>query len=149
VAGIYAHYVLHTFITFDLEAPTPGEWQASWTVAGRDGHPWWVAEDGGEVVGFLSTGPFRSRAAYRPTIETTIYLAPHACGRGLGRALYETALPRLAELGFHRATAGIALPNPASVALHERMGFELVGVFDEVGHKLGSWRDVGWWRCRL
>ncbi|HEX2015828.1 MAG TPA: GNAT family N-acetyltransferase [Solirubrobacteraceae bacterium] len=149
VGEIYAHYVRHTFVTFDLEPPTPGDWRASWRAAQRDRHPWWVAEAGNEVLGFLSTSAFRPKAAYRPTVETTIYLAPEAAGQGLGTALYEVGLPRLTELGFHRATAGIALPNPASVALHERMGFTLVGVFDEVGHKLGGWRDVGWWRRAL
>jgi phosphinothricin acetyltransferase len=150
IASIYAHYVEHTFITFDLDAPSAEGWRARWQEAQTVGYPWVVAERAGAVVGFVTTGAFRPKAAYRSTVETTIYLAREATGQGIGRPLYELALRELAASGlFHLATAGIALPNAASVELHERLGFTRVGVFEEVGHKLGAWRDVGWWQRRL
>jgi len=149
IAAIYAHYVEHTYVTFDLDAPDRADWQRRWETAVAAGHPWWTALRAGTCEGFLTTAEFRPKPAYRSTVETTIYLSPEATGRGLGGALYDVALPELGRRGFHLATAGIALPNPASVALHERYGFALVGVFEEVGYKLGAWRDVGWWQRRL
>ncbi len=104
--------------------------------------------DGGELLGYASTSKFGEKPAYRSTIEMTIYLREDARGRGIGRPLYELAL-REAARSFHLAVAGITLPNEASVALHEQLGFTRIGVFEEVGHKLGHWRDVGWWQLRL
>jgi len=149
IADIYAHYVEHTVVTFDLEAPDLAAWERRWGAAAKAGYPWWVAVLDGECSGYLTAAEFRPKPAYGRTVETTIYLAPEATGRGLGGALYEVALPELGRRGFHLATAGITLPNPASVALHERHGFTPVGVFEEVGYKLGGWRDVGWWQRRL
>jgi phosphinothricin acetyltransferase len=149
IAAIYAHYVENTVITFDLEPPPAAAWRAKWDAAQSAGYPWFVAEsDGGELLGYVSASEFRARLAYRSTIETTIYLREDARGRGIGRPLYELAL-REAARSFHLAVAGITLPNDASVALHERLGFTHVGVFEEVGHKLGQWRDVGYWQLRL
>jgi phosphinothricin acetyltransferase len=149
IAAIYAPYVEKTAITFDLEPPSAAAWRAKWDAAQNGGHPWFVAEaEGGELLGYVSTSQFMPRLAYRSTIQTTIYLREDARGRGIGTALYELAL-REAARSFHRAVAGITLPNEASVALHERLGFTRVGVFEEVGHKLGQWRDVGWWQLRL
>jgi len=149
IAAVHAHYVEGTVATFDVE-PLPVEgWREKWS-AGRDAdHPWLVAEEGGEVVGFAYCGPFRPKAAYRPTVETTIYLESGAVGRGIGRSLYAELLGEAARRGFHLAVAGITLPNEASLALHAGLGFTEVGVFSEVGHKLGEWRDVGWWQLRL
>ena len=108
-----------------------------------------MAEAGGAVTGYATASPFRPKAAYAPTVETTVYLAPGHAGRGTGRALYGTLLDACAAAGFHRAVAGITLPNPASAALHERLGFALVGVFSEVGHKHGAWHDVAWYQLAL
>lgn len=148
IAEIYAHYVERTVITFDLEAPSESAWQGRWEAAQTGGYPWFSASEGSRLVGFLTSGEFNPRAAYRPTVATMIYLRPAARGRGIGRGLYELALPELRR-AFHTAVAGITLPNPASVALHERVGFEPVGVFREVGHKHGGWHDVGWWQLVL
>jgi phosphinothricin acetyltransferase len=149
IAAIYAPYVENTVITFDLEPPSAAAWRAKWDAAQAGGYPWFVAEaEGGELLGYVSTSKFAAKPAYRSTIEMTIYLRDDACGRGIGRQLYELAL-REAARSFHLAVAGITLPNEASVALHERLGFTRVGVFEEVGHKLGQWRDVGWWQLRL
>ena len=148
IGEIYRHYVEQTAITFDLEPPSSAAWLQRFEDARAAGRPWLVAEDAGVIVGYVSTSEFRPRAAYRSTIETTIYLRPQACGRGIGTALYGRALEEAAR-SFHLAVAGITLPNAASVALHERLGFRPVGVFEEVGHKLGAWHDVGWWQLRL
>lgn len=149
VAAIYAHYVETAYATFDLEAPDEATWRARLDSTRRAGRPWLVADLGGEIAGYATMSSFRSKPAYDSTVESTVYLRSDATGRGLGRPLYATALQRAAAGGFHLAVAGIALPNPSSVALHERLGFAPVGVFSEVGHKHGAWRDVGWWQLRL
>jgi L-amino acid N-acyltransferase YncA len=147
VAAIYAHYVEHTSITFDLEAPSAGEWGRR--LAGRQDLPWLACEADGEVVGFAYGGRFRPKEAYRPTVETTIYLRDGHARRGLGRRLCTELLAQLTAGGFHSAVAGITLPNDPSVALHEALGYERVGLFSEVGHKFGRWHDVGFWMTRL
>jgi phosphinothricin acetyltransferase len=136
-------------VTFDLERPTLADWRRRWQEAATLSHPWLVSERHGSVVGYATAAAFRPKAAYRTTVETTIYIAMDVVGQGLGRPLYERLLHEAASCSFHLATAGITLPNPASVALHERLGFTRVGVFTEVGHKLGAWRDVGWWQRKL
>ena len=146
---IHTGYVRDTVATFDLEGLGPEGWREKWRTAVSADQPWLVREEGGEVVGFAIATAFRPKAAYRLTVESTIYLDPGAVGRGVGRPLYEAMLGEAARRGFHLAVAGITLPNRASVALHEALGFESVGTFCEVGHKLGEWRDVGWWQRRL
>jgi phosphinothricin acetyltransferase len=141
VAAVYAPYVLESVVSFE-EQPPNGDEMAE-RIAG--GHLWLVAELAGQVVGFAYGGPHRSRPAYRWSVEVSVYLAAHATGRGLGRALYGELLPLLGRLGYVSAYAGITLPNAASVGLHEAMGFTPVGVFKDVGFKHGAWHDVGWW----
>lgn len=147
IAEIYAHYARSTAITFDLEPLPAGVWHER--IAERGDYPWLAADEEGEVVGFAYGGPFRPKPAYRPTVETTIYLRDGAGGRGIGTALYGELLRRCAALGHHSATAGITLPNDASVALHRRLGFEHVGTFTEVGRKFGGWHDVAFFMARL
>ncbi len=149
IAEIYDHYVLRTSATFDLEAPPVAEWQRRWRSALSLGQPWMVTEEDGVVAGFASLSSFRPKAAYRSTVETTIYLADDHVGHGLGRPLYEATLREAAARGFHLAVAGITLPNRRSVLLHEALGFVSVGVFEEVGYKHDAWRDVGWWQLSL
>ena len=103
----------------------------------------------GAVAGYAYGTEHRTRRAYRWTVEVTIYLADGYRGRGIGRALYSALLELLARQGLRTAVAGITLPNPASVALHEACGFETVGVYRRVGYKQGEWRDVGWWQLDL
>lgn len=148
IARIYAHYVEHTSVTFDLQAPSAEGWRDRMAAA-ADGHAWLVAEEDDGLAGFAYAGSFRPRDAYRPTVETTIYLAPSAGGRGLGGALYGALLERCQDAGFHTAVAGVTLPNAASVALHERLGYERVGLFTEVGLKFGRWHDVAFYLRRL
>ena len=112
-------------------------------------HPWLVAEEDGQVLGYASTSPMRGRRAYRWSVETGIYLDAAAQGRGIGRQLLAAHLDLLEQQGFVTAMAGIALPNDASVALHEKLGFKLSGIERGVGFKFGEWVDVGRWQRDL
>lgn len=111
-------------------------------------HAWLVAEIEGVLAGYAYGSPHRSRAAYASSCDVAVYVDPAFARRGVGRALYAALLAQLAPR-FHAAFAGIALPNEASVGLHEAMGFTPVGIYREVGWKLGGWRDVGWWQRLL
>lgn len=144
IAAVYAAYVRDTAVSFDEVPPTVADTRRRLT----GGLPWLVADEG-RVVGFAHASPHRARASYRWSVDVSVYLAPGALGRGLGTALYDVLLPLLGELGYVSAYAGIALPNDASVRLHERFGFTPVGVYRRVGFKLGRWHDVGWWQQRL
>lgn len=146
VAAIYAPFVEHSHFTFEEVAPSPAELAAR--MANRM-HPWLVAECAGSIVGYASTSPMRNRAAYRWSVETGIYLAAEAQGRGLGRELLAAHIELLEQCGFVTAIAGIALPNDASIALHEKLGFTLCGVERGVGFKQGHWTDVGRWQRDL
>jgi L-amino acid N-acyltransferase YncA len=146
IAAIYRPYVQGTHFTFEEVPPDAAE------IAARMGnpiHPWLVADEDGRVLGYASTSPMRNRAAYRWSVETGIYLAPDVQGRGIGRQLLDAHLNLLERQGFVTAIAGIALPNEASVALHEKLGFTLSGIERGVGFKLGQWVDVGRWQRDL
>jgi phosphinothricin acetyltransferase len=143
---IYNHYVRSTVITFETEpysARRRQDWFEHYATTGR--HQLFVAEQDGRVAGYVTSSPFHARPAYGTTVETSIYLHHERTGHGLGRALYEALFAALADTDVHRAMALIALPNEASVTLHERFGFTLAGVLDEVGFKLGRFVDVGYW----
>lgn len=148
VHAIYAPVVEHTAISFEEMPPSIDE-MAARIEATSTAYPYLVAEREGMVVGYAYAGQHRTRAAYRWSVDVTVYIAEEARRSGIGRALYAQLFPELAARGFHAAFAGIALPNPESVALHERMGFELLGVYREVGSKFGRWHDVGWWQRLL
>lgn len=146
IAAIYAPFVEDSRISFEEQAPDAAE------IARRMAtplHPWIVAEVDGRVVGYASTSPLRGRSAYRWSVETGLYLEARAQGRGLGSRLLADHLRLLELQGFVTAIAGITLPNPASVALHEKLGFGLSGVERGVGFKLGEWVDVGRWQRDL
>lgn len=148
VRSIYAPFVRDTHVSFETAVPPEAE-VARRIEAAVPTHPWLVAEAGGGVVGYAYAGPHRSRAAYQWSAETSVYVAEGGRRRGIGRALYAALLDVLRLQGFANAYAGIALPNPASVAFHEATGFKAVGVYRSVGFKGGAWRDVGWWALRL
>jgi phosphinothricin acetyltransferase len=112
-------------------------------------HGWLVAVVDGAVAGYAYGSQHRTRAAYASSCDVAVYVGPAHGRHGIGRALYAELLPVLADKGYHAAFAGIALPNDASVGLHEAMGFTPVGIYREVGWKLGGWRDVGWWQRLL
>jgi phosphinothricin acetyltransferase len=144
LAAIYAPYVTDTAITFEIEPPDAAEmaWRMSKVLARL---PWLVAERDGAVLGYAYASAHRDRAAYQWSVDVAIYVDRTAHRKGVGRVLYAPLLAVLRRQGFHQAYAGITLPNPASVGLHEAMGFTPVGVYREVGYKAGAWRDVGWW----
>lgn len=146
VAAVYRPYVEQGVASFESAAPDAAE-----VLRRMRAHrlPWLVAERDGDVTGYAYASRHRDRAAYRWSVEVSVYLAPPEQGRGTGRALYARLLDELARLGLAMAYAGIVLPNPGSVALHEALGFTPVGVFRSVGHKAGAWHDVGWWQRPL
>ncbi|MGI8677699.1 MAG: arsinothricin resistance N-acetyltransferase ArsN1 family B [Jatrophihabitans sp.] len=147
IAAIYAPYVTRTAVSFE-EIPPTSEAMAN-RMAASPQLPWWVAVDGGTIVGYAYATPHRRRAAYRWSVEVSVYLASSRRGRGLGTALYRGLLPEVRGRGYVSAYAGITLPNAPSVGLHENVGFAPVGVFPSVGFKLGRWHDVGWWHLPL
>lgn len=149
IQAIYAPIVAHTAISFELEPPTVEEMRER-IVKTLALLPWLVSEDDqGRVRGYVYASRHRERAAYQWSVDVTAYVREDARGRGVGKALYAELRRRLVELGYFQAFAGIALPNEASVALHESVGFKPIGVYRNVGHKHGAWRDVGWWQLEL
>lgn len=147
--AIYAPIVQSTVISFELTPPSTEEMAARITER-LPRYPWLVAEDdAADILGYAYASRYAPRAAYDWSVETSIYVAEHARGQGLGRLLYADLFDRLAQLGYRQAMAGATLPNPASAALHESVGFTLVGVYRAVGWKFGQWHDVGWWQRPL
>jgi L-amino acid N-acyltransferase YncA len=147
-AAIYAVSVREGAASFEDVAPDAAEMAARIT-ATQTGWPWLVAELDTAVAGYAYGSRHRERSAYRWATNVSVYVSAEHHRRGVGRALYGALLERLAAQGFRVACAGIALPNPASVALHEAVGFEPVGVYRNIGFKLGRWWDVGWWQVSL
>jgi L-amino acid N-acyltransferase YncA len=149
VAAIYAPIVASTAISFELQPPTVADMRAR-IAATIERFPWLVCvDDAGRVSGYAYAGRHRERPAYRWAVDTTVYVRDDARRRGVGRALYEDLVVRLVDLGYFQAFAGITLPNAASVGLHEALGFEPIGVYRNVGFKMGAWHDVGWWQRSL
>jgi L-amino acid N-acyltransferase YncA len=148
VAAIYTPYVLDTPASFELDPPT--EEEMGKRIAGTlEKTPWLVCEHDGEIHGYAYASLHRPRAAYRWSVNVSAYVRAGRQRRGMGRALYTALLGLLPLQGFYSAYAGITLPNAASVGLHETLGFTLVGVYRDVGYKLGRWHDVGWWQRSL
>ena len=145
LAAIYNEAVAHSVATFDVE-PQPPELFAERVASTRPGDHVLVAEERGRVVGMAYAATYRPRPAYDGTRETSVYLAPDARGRGLGRALYDELLARVDADGIHVCLAVIAQPNAASEALHAAVGFERVGTLREVGRKFDRWVDTTWWQ---
>ena len=150
INDIYNHYVLQAHYTFDTEPLTieaRREWFAHYGTAGR--YRVLVAVSDEAVMGFSSSSRFRPKPAYETSVETSIYLAPDMVARGTGSKLYEQLFKLLEDEDVHRAYAGISLPNPASIALHERFGFKRVAHFTEQGRKFGRYWDVAWYEKPL
>jgi L-amino acid N-acyltransferase YncA len=148
ITAIYGHAVHTGVATFDVEDPPPDYWRAKIGSTAPGDHVLLV-EEGRSAVGFAYSTAFRQRPAYARTRETSIYLAPDAVGRGLGRLAYTRLLSLLRDDGMHTAVAVVAQPNPASTALHEALGFELVGTLREVGRKFDRWVDTCWYQLLL
>lgn len=148
---LYNYYILNTTITFDIEPYTLEQRQEQWwrhySHQGR--HRLLVAEQDQTVVGYATSSQFRSKAAYDTSVETSIYLSPAAQGQGLGTRLYQALFQSLTDEDVHRAYAGITLPNPASIALHQKLGFDSVGCHQEVGRKFDQYWHVEWFEKKL
>ena len=149
VAAIYGEQVRTGISTFDLEPPPASYWAHTLASDEPGDHFLVDVDDGDRVLGFAYSSAYRPRPGYRLTRETSVYLAQQARGRGLGRGLYDALLPRLAADGMHVALALVALPNPASVSLHEACGFEHLGTMREVGRKFDRWLDTAWYQLTL
>jgi L-amino acid N-acyltransferase YncA len=145
IAAIYNHYIDHTIVTFEEEHVSDTE-MARRIENVLTTHDWLVLGDGDVVIGYAYASKFRERVAYRYTAESTIYLAPSHCGRGLGAPFYRELVARLFELGYRSLIGSISLPNDGSVRLHESLGFAKIGVFPRIGKKFGDWIDVGFWQ---
>lgn len=148
ICEIYNHYVRDTVVTFE-EAPVSSDDMMRRIEAISARLPWLVWEQDGAVLGYAYAGPWHARSAYRYSVESTIYLATDAAGRGIGTRLYGALISALRDGGIRCALAGIALPNPASVSLHEKLGYSKVGLFRDVGFKFDRWIDVGYWELIL
>jgi L-amino acid N-acyltransferase YncA len=147
IAAIYNYYVRETVVTFEETPVTVDEIAQRIAEVGAR-FPWLVWDDGG-AVGWAYATAWKARSAYRFSVETTVYVTASHHGRGIGAALYEALIDDLKALKIHSAVGGIALPNPASIALHEKLGFKKIAYFAEVGRKLDRWVDVGYWQLLL
>jgi phosphinothricin acetyltransferase len=149
VAAIYNPYIADSTITFETEPVTRGEMATRIGAALSANLPWLVAVEGDAIIGYAYASKWKGRCAYRYAVESTIYLDAERQGQGIGKALYIALIDELRALSMHTVIGGIALPNPASVALHERLGFENVALFKQVGFKRDRWIDVGYWQMLL
>jgi len=148
ICDIYNHYVLESVVTFE-ESPVSAAEMAKRIAEITMRLPWLVWEEEGSLLGYAYASPWKLRAAYRHSVEASIYLAPSATRRGIGSTLYKALIEDVRQRGIHAVIGGAALPNPASVALHERLGFEKVAQFRQVGFKFGRWVDVAYWELVL
>jgi phosphinothricin acetyltransferase len=148
IQAIYAPNVRNTAISFELDVPTVHEMQQR--ISQTLTHwPWVVCEHREQIQGYAYASSHRTRAAYQWSVDVSVYVHASARRAGVGRAVYRSLFRLLVLQGFYNAYAGITLPNPASVGLHEALGFQPVGVYRAVGYKLGVWHDVGWWQLAL
>lgn len=148
IAEIYNRYVRDTVITFE-ETPVSAAEMASRIADFGARYPWLVAEEDGAVAAWSYATAWKTRSAYRFSVETTVYVAASHHGRGIGTAIYKALIAELKTLKVHSVVGGIALPNPASIALHEKLGFKKIAQFAEVGRKFDRWVDVGYWQLIL
>lgn len=149
IVNIYNPYITDTVITFEETPLSAEEFALRIRKTLEGGYPYLVDEEDGRVVGYAYASQFRTRIAYRFTAEATVYLDPQYAAKGIGTALYRALLDDLKKRGFHRVIGGITLPNPASVALHEKLRFSKVAHFSECGFKFDQWLDVGFWELKL
>jgi len=150
INDIYNHFIADTHVTFDTDPITTAaraEWFTHYATTGR--HRVLVACEDDRVVGFTSSSRWRPKAAYETSVETSVYVAPEHIGKGIGSELYQALFQTLTGEDVHRAYAGIAMPNDASVALHERFGFKRVAYFTEQGRKFGKYWDVAWFEKEM
>lgn len=144
ITAIYNHYIQNTVITFETEILSVAEMSCRIDKL-LVKFPFLVAEGNNMIIGYAYAGPWKDRAAYFATVESSVYLHPDALGSGAGYSLYEQLLPELKTRGIHSVIGGIALPNPRSISLHLRCGFEFAGILPEVGFKFEEWIDVAYY----
>ena len=148
VQAIYAPFVRDTAISFEVEVPSVQEMQLRIENTLQQ-FPWLVCEHQGKIIGYAYGSPHRARAAYLWSVDVSVYVDPQYHRMGVGKALYHSLVEVLKLQGFCNAYAGVTLPNPASVGLHEAIGFQPIGVYEAVGYKSRSWHSVGWWQLAL
>jgi phosphinothricin acetyltransferase len=148
VQDIYAPFVSESATSFEAEPPDVPEMERRIRDV-QQKHPWLVFESGGVVLGYAYASTHRARTAYQWSVEVSVYTGPRARHQGVGRALYASLFDLLRRQGYVNAYAGITLPNPASVGLHQSFGFAPIGVFPRIGYKFGKWHDVVWMQLRL
>lgn len=149
IAPIYNHYIEATWVTFETEPVSVDDMAQRIRETLDLPLPWLIAEEGGKVAGYAYASKWKGRCAYRFSVESTIYLHPDATGRGLGVRLYSALIDAIKAVSMRSVIGGIALPNDASIRLHERLGFKKVGHFEKVGFKHEQWVDVGYWQLQL
>lgn len=148
IAEIYNYYVLNSCVTFE-ELEVSAEEMRGRIEATNLKFPWLVFEKDGEILGYAYATMWKPRSAYKHTVESTVYLKKEATKNGIGSLLYAALISQMTDLGFHAVIGGISLPNDASVALHEKFGFEKIAQFKEVGYKFNKWIDVGYWELLI
>lgn len=149
IANIYNYYVANTAVTFEEDPVSIDEMSERIQETLCLGLPWLVAENNGEIQGYAYGSKWKGRCAYRYSVEVTVYLSNLATSQGWGSQLYQQLFKQLKQISVHTAIGGIALPNDASVALHEKFGMKKVAHFEEVGFKFNQWVDVGYWQIKL
>jgi L-amino acid N-acyltransferase YncA len=149
IAAIYNHYVTNTIVTFEEELVAESEMRRRIGDVQSASLPWLVAQGDGRVVGYAAATRWKPRTGYRFSTEIAVYVAPGHSRQGIGSALYSRLFPMLRERGIHAVMGGIALPNDASIALHEKFGLRKVAHLAEVGFKFGQWIDVAYWHRTL
>jgi L-amino acid N-acyltransferase YncA len=148
IRDIYAPFCDNTPVSFETQAPTSQEMCDRIAKISRS-HPWLVYENEGQVMGYAYASPHRERAAYRWAVDVSAYVQEGSRRLGVGRSLYSSLIALLQLQGFYRALAGITLPNPGSVGLHQAMGFQPLGTYQSIGYKCGRWHDVEWFQLAL
>jgi L-amino acid N-acyltransferase YncA len=148
LCAIYNHFVKNSVVTFEEEAVSAQDMAQRITEV-TSAYPWLVFEADGQISGYAYASRWRKRVAYRNTAEVTVYVAPDLQAKGVGTKLYQALIEKLRKQQFHCALGGIALPNQASIAVHEKLGFQKVAEFSEVGRKFGRWVDVAYWQLIL
>jgi L-amino acid N-acyltransferase YncA len=149
ICDIYNHYVESTIVTFEERPVSVQEMEGRVGEIAAASLPWFVYVEADTVVGYTYASKWKGRCAYRFAVEGTVYLAQGFMGRGIGSTLYSQLIERLRQQSLHCIMGGIALPNPSSIALHEKLGFKKVAHFAEVGWKFNRWIDVGYWELVL
>lgn len=148
ITEIYNYYIKHTIITFEETPVTEEEIKERIAIVSSN-LPWIVYEENNRIIGYAYASEWKSRCAYKHSLESTVYLQKGLFGKGIGTLLYTELIKQIGQTNCHALIGGIALPNDASIALHEKLGFEKVAQFKEVGYKFGKWIDVGYWELLM